>query len=357
MVPHIILDVLKNSLLITGLVMVMMLFIEYINLQSAGKSLERLKSSKPRQVLLASILGVIPGCMGGFATVSLYNHRMISFGALIAMMICSSGDMAFIMLAMIPKEALILFSILFIIGIVCGLIIDKIYKGEIHEKRCNENFEIHPGHTEQLPSIFKASSYKNFINPSKERIFTLLILLLFSSAIVFGFLGHEHTHEHEHFNILSEDWLNVIFGIVALISILFTITAKEHFIKEHIWGHVICKHCLKIFLWTFGALALIELGTRFLDIEPWIKSNPFYLILLAALIGMVPDSGPHMIFLSLFASGIAPMSVLLTSCISQDGHASLPLLANSKRSFVYAKLLNAVIAIIIGCIVLVFELK
>lgn len=353
---HIITDVLKNSLLITGLVMVMMLFIEYINLQSAGKYFERLRSSEPRQVLLASILGLIPGCMGGFAAVSLYTHRMISFGALTAMMICSSGDMAFIMLALIPKQALILFGILFIIGIVCGLLIDKLNRNKTAEPLCPQDFEIHEDEHERQPSIFRLESYKNSLRPSKERIFTFLILMVFTSAIVFGLLGHEHGegiagHDHHgHFNILSEQWLNIIFGIVALISILFTLTAKEHFIKEHIWGHVIRRHCLKIFLWTFGALAVIQLGTHYMDLEPWIKSNTFTLILLASLIGMIPDSGPHMIFLSLYAAGMTPVSVLLASCISQDGHASLPLLANSKRSFIGAKLLNAVIAILFGCV-------
>ena len=66
--------------------------------------------------------------MGGFATVSLYTHRIFSFGALIAMMIASSGDEAFIMLAMIPEQALILFVILFVIAIAAGIIVDTFYK-------------------------------------------------------------------------------------------------------------------------------------------------------------------------------------------------------------------------------------
>ena len=47
-------------------------------------------------------------------------------------------------------------------------------------------------------------------------------------------------------------------------------------------------------------------------------------------------------------TGTVPFSVLLASSISQDGHASLPLLAESKRSFVKAKIVNALVAAVCG---------
>jgi hypothetical protein len=72
------------------------------------------------------------------------------------------------------------------------------------------------------------------------------------------------------------------------------------------------------------------------------------MILLAILIGIIPDSGPHLLFVTLFATGTVPFSVLLASSISQDGHAALPLLAESKRSFVKAKIVNALVAAAMG---------
>ena len=101
---HLIVDILRNSILITGLVVVMMMMIESLNIESKGLFFKGLKKTKVGQVVFGALLGSIPGCMGGFATVSLYTHKMFSFGALIAMMIASSGDEAFIMLAMIPER-------------------------------------------------------------------------------------------------------------------------------------------------------------------------------------------------------------------------------------------------------------
>ena len=74
----------------------------------------------------------------------------------------------------------------------------------------------------------------------------------------------------------------------------------------------------------------------------------FLMILFAILIGIIPESGPHMLFVTLFATGVVPFSVLLASSISQDGHASLPLLAESKSSFLKAKIINVIVAAIVG---------
>ena len=108
------------------------------------------------------------------------------------------------------------------------------------------------------------------------------------------------------------------------------------------------KHLPVIFAWTFGVLAVIGVGMTYIDITGWISRNTAAMILLAALIGLIPESGPHMIFVSLWATGIVPLPVLLASCISQDGHSSLPLLAEDRKSFAYAKLLNCLIAVLAG---------
>ena len=108
---HLFIDILRNSVLITGLVVVMMMMIESLNIESRGMLFKGLRRTKVGQVVVAALLGSVPGCMGGFATVSLYTHRMFSFGALVAMMIASSGDEAFVMLAMIPEQALVIFAV------------------------------------------------------------------------------------------------------------------------------------------------------------------------------------------------------------------------------------------------------
>ena len=347
------LDVLRNSFLITGLVITMMLMIEFINIHSGGRLFSKLLKHRFGQVVLGAGLGIIPGCVGGFAAVSMYSHKLLSFGALIAMMIATSGDEAFVMLAMIPKNALILCAALFVVAVLVGWIVDLLTKKGSKDTYCDEGFQLHDEHHHGNP-VHEKSTLRNLRHASAERIALLLGVVIFIIALAFGLLEHDHEHEHEavetasHLNIFDEYWINLFFALLSLFVVWFIATANEHVIKEHLWDHVICKHFLPIFLWTFGALLVIELGLHYLNMESWINSNIPWMILLAVLVGIIPESGPHLLFVTLFASGMVPFSVLLASSISQDGHASLPLLAESKRSFVKAKLINALVAAIAG---------
>jgi hypothetical protein len=55
-----------------------------------------------------------------------------------------------------------------------------------------------------------------------------------------------------------------------------------------------------------------------------------------------------MIFVTLYAAGVVPLPVLLASSISQDGHASLPLIAENRKSFLWAKVINCIVALAVG---------
>ncbi len=376
-------NIIRNSILITGLVIVMMMMIESLNIESKGLFFKGLKKTKIGQVVIAALLGSVPGCMGGFATVSLYTHRMFSFGALVAMMIASSGDEAFVMLAMIPEQALIMFAVLFVLAIVVGIITDKIYD-KVHAKKCElhdhedcgvqtecDGYEIHEHETHQHDHEKRHFGWK--------RITMLVGLALFIATLGTGMLGHDHeahaghgheghvhteacehhghTHEHSHgheINLLSEDWMNVLFAGLSVIMLVVLIFAKDHFVEEHLWNHIIKKHLPTIFAWTFGVLLVLGIVLHYVDIDNWISDNTALMILLATLIGIIPESGPHMIFVTLFAAGIVPFPVLLASSISQDGHAGIPLLAESKKSFAWAKLINCFVALAAGFAAMLF---
>ena len=168
--------------------------------------------------------------------------------------------------------------------------------------------------------------------------------------------GHVHSHHHSDatLNILNEKSINIMFAIISIITLFFTAVANEHFIKEHIWKHVIKRHMVSIFLWTFGTLLICNIGMQYLDVAHWINNNMAFVILFAVLVGIIPESGPHLVFVTLFAQGVLPFYVLLVNSIVQDGHSALPLLAESKMSFAKAKLINIAVGLLIGytCLIL-----
>lgn len=387
---HLFIDILRNSVLITGLVVVMMMMIESLNIESRGMVFKGLRRTKFGQVVVAALLGSVPGCMGGFATVSLYTHRMFSFGALVAMMIASSGDEAFVMLAMIPEQALILFAILFVLAVFVGVVTDRIHDRlharhctkESHEEcgaetGCDEGYVVHemddehPHHGHEG----KEHSKRHF---GWKRIVMFVGLAVFIAALASGQLGHDHGahegcqhsdhvhegHQHEgcgheaeetfHVDLLSEDWMNVLFAGLSILMLLVLIFGSDHFVEDHLWNHIVKKHLPVIFAWTFGVLLVLGIVLQYVDITSWISDNTVLMILLATLIGIIPESGPHMIFVTLFAAGVVPFPVLLASSISQDGHSSIPLLAESRRSFLWAKLINCAVAVAAGLLAMLF---
>ena len=70
----------------------------------------------------------------------------------------------------------------------------------------------------------------------------------------------------------------------------------KHFLKEHVWGHIVKKHLPSVFLWSFGALILCGILTEYINIEDWITGHEGYMplvVLAAAVIGLIPQSGPR----------------------------------------------------------------
>lgn len=268
-------SVLLQTLQVTALVLVMMTAVDAVNVWTRGKLASILKRGRAwRQYVLASLIGAAPGCMGGFTNVSLYMHGMISFGALAGAMVAVSGDEAFVMLALFPKWAVLLFVLLFLLGAMTGWLVD------LAVKRWN------------IPTCSDCGTPQ--FHPQQE-------------------------------------------GIL-------------HYMRDHIWGHIIRKHLWKTALWTFGALLVVEIGLMYGDLQSLTSERALLLLFVAALMGLIPESGPHMIFVTMFANGLVPFSVLFTSAVVQDGHGMLPLLSFTVKDAIKIKLFNISFGVVFGVI-------
>lgn len=330
--------VLKQAITITGFVFIMMLMIEYINVQSKGLWVKILSENKWKQYVFAALLGVMPGCLGAFTVVALFSHRMISFGAIVTAMIATSGDEAFVMFSMFPQKAVLLTVILFVIGIVAGFLTDKFYTPKKLLAELSKNK--FPLHTDDECSCFQ----KNLIlhqlfHPSIHRVVLISIIMILLISFSAGWIAG-----------VQALWIKISIVLVVSFSLFVAISVPDHFLEKHLWEHVLKRHLARIFIWTFGTLLAISVLMNYIDIETWLSSNTLIVLFLAILVGIIPESGPHLIFVSLFAQGSIPFSVLLASSIVQDGHGMLPLLAESKKSFVTIKIVNMIFALIIGIV-------
>ena len=321
-----------DSLMITGFVAAMMLLIEYLNVLSGGRWSQRLARGRFGQYLLASLLGVVPGCLGSFTVVALYSHGAVSFGAVVAAMFATSGDEAFVMLALIPKAALALTAILFVLGILAGVAVDFVIgKRSNAWPRCPA-LVVHP--EEKTRRLSPAQVLEQWKDCTAARGILTVALLLFAGAIAAGQIGPP-----------AWNWIRVSLLTVSAASLFVVVTVPDHFLDEHLWRHVARKHVPRIFLWTLAALAASGPIEHLLKVGGGAAGSKWLLLLMACAIGLIPESGPHLIFVTLYAQHAIPFGVLLGSSIVQDGHGMLPMLAHSRRAFFAVKAVNFILGL------------
>ena len=335
-------NIFLHATMITGFVFIMMVVIEYVNVQSKGLWQKHLIGSKWKQYLIASLLGAFPGCLGAFVVVALFSHRLISFGAVITTMIATSGDEAFVMFAMFPKQAAILTIILIVVGLLAGYITDKYYHPtNLLDKLSGHELVLHDN--EQCKCFQKKMFWRNLFHPSLYRVSVAIGIIALILGLVTGVLSGK-----------AEMWIKATLMFAFSFALFIVISVPDHFLKEHIWNHVVKVHLPRIFLWVFGVLLVMYFINLYIDVESWISDNLFVVLLIAILVGVIPESGPHLAFVTLFAAGAIPFSILLASSISQDGHGMLPMLAESKKSFFIVKIINMFYALVVGGVSLFF---
>lgn len=336
-------EVFRDTVMITCFVLVIMLIIEYINVRTEGNWCNFLKRSWILQILFAGLVGAIPGCLGSYAIVSLYTHGILNFSSLVTAMVSTFGDEALIIFSQRPDIALKLTIILLSIGITTGILIKLFVKSRVGISEENFHFELHHSHDEHQ-HYTAGNIIKHFRKISFHRAVLLFGLIIF----LFGLLSGQFAEDHGVFAQGGIDWIKITSIAGAAVALLIVSIVPDHFLAEHLWEHIIKKHFLKIFLWTLCALLLVYLLLNNINIQEWVKTNPFSILLIALLIGLIPESGPHLIFFFMFLSGNISFSILVANSIVQDGHGALPLLAESKKSFLLLKAVKFLIGFLIG---------
>ena len=332
-------QVLQKSLLIVAFVTVMMLVIEYADARWGRGITKHLHVGGFRQLVLAAVLGATPGCLGAFVTVSLFAQRRVTVGALVAAMIATSGDEAFVMFALFPWQALLLTLALAAVGVAAGWATDRFLgKRAKNLDPCCSFAEQHPEHCDCLPPHAILTIWKR---PSLLR--WLITATIAAAAVLMG-LGWLGPPEW--------GWKRVTLIFVTAIGLFVVASVPETFLRNHLVKHVLARHVPRIFAWTAGTLAIMALLEGRFDLSSFVSSNRWSVLALASGLGVVPESGPHLLFTTLYAKGAAPMSILMASSIVQDGHGMLPLLAQSRRWFLIVKAINLAVGLVVGALLL-----
>jgi hypothetical protein len=330
---------LTQAAMITAFVAVMMISVEYLNVLTRGTFEAALRGSPRTQYLAAAVLGAIPGCLGAFTVVALYSHRVVTVGAVVACMIATSGDEAFVMLALFPRAALWLTLGLGVLGFLVAPLVDRLAGAARYAPESCARMTIH---AEECRCFSVEAFLGQWRSPVRPRVLLSVGLWAYAIWIVVGGRG-----------LPGEwNWVRVTLLLVGAFGLFVVGTVPDHFLWEHLWRHVTVRHVPRVFAWTAGVLVAVAVLGRFADLGTLVRENPWAMLVLAALVGIVPESGPHLVFVSLYAAGAIPISILVASSIVQDGHGMLPLLAQSRRDFLRVKAVNLVVGLAVGAAML-----
>jgi hypothetical protein len=331
-----VIEIIKQTIMITGFVLVMMLVIEYVNVFTGGTWQKKMLSNRWSQYVFAALLGASPGCLGAFVVVALYTHRMITLGTVVTAMIATAGDESFVMFAMIPRQAVLIHGMLLVLGIAGGVLTDICFSSRVsRQPELCDGFELHPEQQPVCSTCGQIAGQLKQCSPARGTM--IFVLMLFLVALLTGQIGPS-----------GWDWIRITLCAASTVALFMVITVPEHFLEEHLWRHVVMRHAPRIFLWTLGAMLVIQLATQQLHLEAIIQQNMWVVLLVACLVGLIPESGPHMVFVILYAQQTIPLSILLASSIVQDGHGMLPMLAHSRRAFIGIKAITFIFGIATG---------
>ena len=397
---EIIINAAQESFLHVGVLLgIVILIFGYIDYKTGGNIVDILDKNKRIQPMIGAILGIIPGCGGSIILMPLYVKNKVSFGALVATLISSMGDAAFILISSDIKAYLGVSLISFVTAIVCGYMVDilhldeklKLRKDKLHNCDCTNhektdfekglkidlNAKKHIGHEEndEVDHALHHNEKRNmgklgykFTHSIGYKIFYLLIIIGLIIMISHG-EGAEHAHSHVHSH---EEGLELSFeGVISLLgltlSIIYTALSKKY-IKNSTHEVVESKilsfkemiiHSASetafVITWIFVGYLVYDLGVMIIGGEEVLNSillvNGMITVLIGALLGVIPGCGIQVIFISLYSKGVMPFAALVANSISQDGDALFPLIAMDKKSALWAKILNLIPAIIIGFVV------
>ncbi|WP_085298853.1 putative manganese transporter [Cognaticolwellia mytili] len=299
-----------------------------------------------REIVTASLMGILPGCGGAIVVITQYVSGRMSFGAVAAVLTSTMGDAAFLLLAAEPVTGLGIVVLCFFVGIVSGSAVNRIHGPDFLRNTITQP------QTKAGVGEVKATRSKRL------KFQGLLWQWLMIPGAVIGLLIAGQVDIVALFNTSEA----VIQGIGAAITLGFIflwaatreVTSYESIVSEDkknrqskvfqkvavdtnfVTSWVVVAFLLFELVMLYGDFKIENLFLRFGSIAP----------LAGVLIGMIPGCGPQIITTSLYLSGAIPLSAQIGNAISNDGDALFPAIALSPKVAFVATIYSSIPAIL-----------
>ena len=285
-----------------------------------------MKKGDTWQVPMASLLGALPGCGGAVVVITAFARGNIRLGAMVAALIATMGDAAFLLLAKEPTTYLKLMSISIFAAVISGWTVDRFHRGELYSSEIKHFEKIGIGKLRTRDKLFMA-----FAAPG-------LFLGILQLAQV---------------DINNFGTLVTILGLLgAFLSISVWVLSPINAVSSS-YDHPFTRSSEEtsfVTVWVIAGFLAYEYAYAFfgLDLEVLAEAAWIFLPILAILVGFIPGCGPQVLVTTLYLNGIIPFAALIGNAISNDGDALFPAIALTPRMAVIATLYSGIPALIIS---------
>lgn len=310
---------------------------------------------------IAAFLGALPGCGGAIIVVTQYTKGYISFGSVVAVLIATMGDAAFLLLAREPVTGAIVLSAGLVIGSIAGWFVDWFHGSDFLRADPIKN-----GNNNALPLCREEMTPEQQAKlgdkrPAIYRIFENIWVLMIIPSTIIGLALAFLVDVDSWFGPLAKYeptlWIGAAGGLFCLF--LWAINSQDQGHVGQDLADINGKTSMKrrvvsdtnfVTTWVvFGFLAY-ELAVHFMGagIEQLFVTWAPLVPLVAILIGFIPGCGPQIVVTTLYLNGVVPLAGLVGNAIANDGDALFPAIALAPKAAFLATIYSSVPAFIVA---------
>ena len=316
-----------------------------------GRTMER---ARYLQAPMAAFLGALPGCGGAIIVVTQYTRGMVSFGSVVAVLIATMGDAAFLLIAREPTTGLAIMAMGFTVGTASAWVVDWFHGTQFMRPAADPlsataNSKSKRKRAASLPLATRVANTVWIYLVVPGAVLGLFVATQFDTDQLFGsWAGLEPTH-----------WFGVAAGLLCLAMWALAKRAKTSHVgqgqdpddaRRLTTSERVIKDTNFVTSWVVLGFLTYELGVYFAGsgIENWLQVWVPFVPFVAILVGFIPGCGPQIVVTTLYLTGAIPLSAQLGNAISNDGDALFPALALAPRAALLATLYSAVPALIVA---------
>jgi hypothetical protein len=382
---------------VSAFVAVTVLLFSYAQYRTDGRLVRRLEENRRAGPLVGALMGLTPGCGGAIVMMPLYVRGTVSFGTVVATLIATAGDSAFVLLALAPEAALYAYGIAFAAALVFGYAIDTVglgvgrvdaavaslrpavsdggVTGRGTVGRRTQSGEVAaPAVGNQVHHYAEAEGCCAVEEPVRDsplgRRISLFALALWwiaaAVALVAGVLYLVRGAPDVPLVLgLSFAGAFTVAGITGTALSAFLYFVGRNYVghghvgegrdRFHSTAETLTHAAMEtsfVTVWVIVAYLVYEYALVFTgaDIAALAAAAGVLAPIAGALLGLIPGCGPQIVLAAAYAEGAIPFSALVSNAISQDGDALFPLIAIDKTAAVVATVYTTIPALIVGVV-------